>query len=146
MEWMDHVETVACDMNSYFEEAFEQRCEWITIVYDYFHIIKNFNDTVVSAVRKGEQNRLKEEGFEDQASNFKGSKYILTSSREFLANKDAKLEAGVVIEVENTWFRLKPIPAKSGFIQRYKQIIKENELSFGLRYYQGAAGGVLSEH
>ena len=128
MEWMDHVEAVACDMNSDFEEAFEEKCEWITIVFDHFHIVKNFNDKVVSAVRKDEQKRLKEAGLEDQARNLKGSKYILTSSRESLAKKDARAEAGAVIQVENTLFGLKPILAKSGYVQRYKQLIKENEL------------------
>ena len=128
MEWMDHVEAVACDMNSDFEEAFEEKCEWITIVFDHFHIVKNFNDKVVSAVRKDEQNRLKEAGLDDKARNLKGSKYILTSSRESLAKKDAKAEAGAMIQVENTLFGLKPILAKSGYVQRYKQLIKENEL------------------
>ena len=28
-EWMSHVDAVACDMNSDFQEAFEERCEWI---------------------------------------------------------------------------------------------------------------------
>ena len=62
MEWMSGVEAVACDMNSDFQEAFEEKCEWIQPVFDYFHIVKNFNDKVVSEVRKDEQRRLYEEG------------------------------------------------------------------------------------
>lgn len=42
-EWMDGVEAVACDMNSDFQEAFEERCPHIQPVFDYFHIVKNFN-------------------------------------------------------------------------------------------------------
>ena len=47
-DWMAGVEAVACDMNSDFQEAFEERCPDIQIVYDHFHIIKNFNEKVIS--------------------------------------------------------------------------------------------------
>lgn len=40
LDWMDHVEAVACDMNSDFEEAFEEMCSHIQPVFDYFHIVK----------------------------------------------------------------------------------------------------------
>ena len=52
LEWMDGVEAVASDMNSDFQEAFEEKCPHIQPVFDHFHIIKNFNDKVVSEVRK----------------------------------------------------------------------------------------------
>ncbi|MCD5448937.1 transposase, partial [Lactobacillus delbrueckii subsp. lactis] len=42
------LKAVACDMNSDFEEAFKGRYPKLDIVYDRFHIIKNFNDKVVS--------------------------------------------------------------------------------------------------
>ncbi len=48
---MQGVQAVACDMNSDFEEAFLEKSRHITIVYDHFHIVKNFNDNVISAVR-----------------------------------------------------------------------------------------------
>ena len=35
LEWMDHVEAVACDMNSDFQEAFEEKCPHIQPVFDY---------------------------------------------------------------------------------------------------------------
>lgn len=57
LKWMDNVEAVACDMNSDFQEAFEEKCPHIQPVFDYFHIVKNFNDKVVSEVRKDEQRR-----------------------------------------------------------------------------------------
>lgn len=41
-------------LNSYFEEAFEELCPHIQPVFDYFHIVKNFNEKVVSGVRKDE--------------------------------------------------------------------------------------------
>ncbi len=62
MEWMEHVEAVVCDMNSDFQEAFEEKCPHITIVFDYFHIVKNFNNKVISKIRKEEQQRLLKEG------------------------------------------------------------------------------------
>ena len=58
MNWMEGVEAVACDMNSDFQQAFEDRCEWIQPVFDYFHIVRNFNEKVIGAVRKDEQRRL----------------------------------------------------------------------------------------
>ena len=57
-EWMSKVEAMACDMNSDFEETFKGRYPKLDIVYDRFHIIKNFNDKVVSEIRKDEQRRL----------------------------------------------------------------------------------------
>ena len=51
---MDGVEAVACAMNSDFQEALEERCPHIQPVFDYFHIGKNFNEEVVSAIRKDE--------------------------------------------------------------------------------------------
>lgn len=73
IDWMKNVKAVACDMNSDFEEAFKERCEWLDIVYDHFHLIKNFNDKVVSKVRKEEQKRLIEEGNTEAAKALKGS-------------------------------------------------------------------------
>ena len=37
-----HVEAIACDMNADFERAFLKRCPHI--VYEYFHLVKNFNE------------------------------------------------------------------------------------------------------
>lgn len=61
-EWVSKVKVVACDMNSDFEEAFKERYPKLDIVYDRFHIIKNFNDKVVSEIRKDKQKWLADEG------------------------------------------------------------------------------------
>ena len=58
-------------MNSDFEEAFMEKCPHIDIVYDYFHIKKNFNDKVVAEVRKDEQKRLIAEGRPEEAASLK---------------------------------------------------------------------------
>ncbi|WP_371812075.1 transposase [Atopobium sp. oral taxon 416] len=55
-----HVEAIACDMNADFECAFLKR--FPHIVYDCFHIVKNFNEKVICKVRKDKKARLKEEG------------------------------------------------------------------------------------
>ena len=84
---MDGVETVICDMNSDFQEAFEEKCPHIQPVFDHFHIIKNFNDKVISQVRKDEQKRLLAEGNKEAYRALKSSWYILTSDRETLCVK-----------------------------------------------------------
>ncbi len=63
------------------------------VVYDHFHIVKNFNDKVVSEVRKDEQRKLIAEGDIAAAEALKGSKYILTSKRETLVAKALGAEA-----------------------------------------------------
>ena len=133
---MSHVQAVACDMNSDFQEAFQDRCPWISIVFGYFHIVKNFNDKVVSEVRKDAQRELIASGEIEQARLLKGSKYILMSSKATLASKDAKTlaskdakgKAGAMMGGENTLFGLKPVLAKTGFVKRYNELLKVNSL------------------
>ena len=109
-EWMDGVEAVCCDMNSDFQEAFEERCPHIQCVFDYFHIKKNLNDKVISQVRKDEQRRLNDEGKPKEAAILKKSKFILTSSRSTLEKNDKK--------------------NGRANLERYKNILKENKLLF----------------
>ena len=61
-EWMSHVEAIACDMNADFERAFLKRHPHLSVIYDRFHLVKNFNEKVIYKVRKDRQARLKEEG------------------------------------------------------------------------------------
>ena len=88
--WMDGVEAVACDMNSDFQEAFEERCPHIQPVFDYFHLVKNFNEKVVGAIRKDEQRRLADEENTRAAAALKKTKYILTSSKTPCAARTRK--------------------------------------------------------
>lgn len=107
LDWMDGVEAVACDMNSDFQEAFVEKCPHIQPVFDHFHIIKNFNDKVVSAVRKDEQQRLKAEGDEAGYRALKRSRFILTSSRSRLEQLD-KQAAEYTPESKDNSFPLVP--------------------------------------
>ena len=130
MDWMEGVEAVACDMNSDFQEAFEERCEWIQPVFDYFHIVKNFNDKVVSEVRKDEQRRLQEEGDEEAAKSLKRSRFILTSNRSTLQAKDKEAEEGRVIHKGSELFKTENITRKGGYEARYDELLQQNKLLF----------------
>lgn len=129
-KWMEGVEAVACDMNSDFQEAFEDRCPHIQTVFDFFHIVKNFNDKVVGEIRKDEQKRLMAEGDVQGARSLKRSKYILSSSRQTLMKKDE--ETGKVIRRESSLFSREQVVRKGGHLARYEDIIKQNKLLFTL--------------
>lgn len=130
LEWMDNVEAVACDMNSDFEEAFVEKCPHIQPVFDYFHIVKNFNEKVVDEVRKDEEKRLREEGNIDAAKRLKRTKYILTSSRETLKTKDEEARENKVISKGSTLFNIPKVTRKEGFEEKYNELIEENKLLF----------------
>lgn len=105
-EWMENVEAVCCDMNSDYQDAFEERCTHVQCVFDYFHIKKNLNDKVISEVRKDEQKRLLSEGKKDEAASLKRARFILTSSRDTLE---------------------KGRPEK---LDKYERLVSENKLLF----------------
>ena len=132
MEWMDGVEAVACDMNSDFEEAFEEMCPWIQPVFDYFHIVKNYNDKVVSEVRKEEQHRLYEEGNVSAARALKKTRHILMSNRSTLQKKDEDAESERVIHKGSQLFKTEDIKRKQGYEAKYDALLNENKLLFTL--------------
>ena len=132
MEWMSGVEAVACDMNSDFQEAFEERCDWIQPVFDYFHIVKNFNDKVVSKVRKDEQRRLYEEGNAEAARALKKTRYILMSNRTTLQKKDEDAASERVIHKGSTLFKTEDVKRKSSYEEKYDALLRENKLLFTL--------------
>lgn len=128
MDWMKHVKAVACDMNSDYKEAFQERCEWIDTVYDHFHIIKNFNDKVVAEVRKDEQKRLKAEGNTEAADDLKHTKYILMSTKETRRQKEKDAKKGRVISRGGELFNKPEKKQLPGIEKEYQNLIKENEL------------------
>lgn len=132
LAWMDNVEAVACDMNSDFEEAFEELCPHIQPVFDYFHIVKNFNDKVVSEVRKDEQRRLVDEGNEEAAKALKKTKYILTSKRSTLQAKDAQARTGKPIKKSSELFPREEYVRKEGYEKKYDDLLEQNKLLFTL--------------
>ena len=132
LEWMDHVEAVACDMNSDFEEAFEEKCPHIQPVFDYFHIIKNFNEKIVSEVRKDEQRRLIAEGDVEAARSLKKTRYILMSSRKTLQCKDKDAAEERVITKGSSIFGTEDYIRKSGHEECYDELLSQNRLLFTL--------------
>ena len=127
-DWMKHVEAVACDMNADFESAFRKRYPHIKTVFDHFHIVKNFNDKVITEVRKDEYKRLMSEGREEDARHLKGARYILTSNRATLEEHDATI--GTVINPGSTIFNTPEVTRKSELLPRYEELLKENKLLF----------------
>ena len=124
LEWMSHVEAVALDMNSDFQEAFEEKCPHLRMVFDYFHIVKNFNDKVVGEIRKDEQKRLIAEGDLEAAKLLKHSKYIVTSSRETLARKDREAKEGRVLRKKGKVFSVSEVKRRDiGYLERYESIL-----------------------
>lgn len=132
LKWMDHVEAVACDMNSDFQEAFEELCPHIQPVFDHFHLIKNFNDKVVSAVRKDEQRRLYAEGNIEAAKGLKKTRYILMSKRSTLQKKDRDAAETRVVHHGSVLFNTPDIVRKVGYEEKYDTLLRENKLLFTL--------------
>lgn len=129
-EWMDGVEAVACDMNSDFQEAFEERCPHIQPVFDRFHLVKNFNDKVVSEVRKDEQRRLYESGDVEAAKALKKTRYILMSKRSTLQKKDKDAEDGRIIHRGSALFGTRDVVRKAGYEEKYDHLLRQNALLF----------------
>jgi transposase len=104
----------------------------IQTVFDYFHIVKNFNDKVVGQIRKDEQRRLIAEGDEKAAKSLKGSRYILTSSKQTLARKDQEAEDGKILSEGSSLFSKEQVVRKDGYLARYEDLIRQNKLLFTL--------------
>lgn len=128
LDWMSHVEAVACDMNSDFEQAFKEKCPHLKIVYDYFHIVKNFNDKVINEIRKKEYKKLIDNKQYEEAELFKKSKYILVSNKSTLEKKDKRVEENKIIQKGSDLFKIPMITRKSDYLNRYEELIKSNEL------------------
>ena len=127
---MRSVEAVPCDMNSDFQEAFEEKCPWIQPVFDYFHIVKNFNYKVVSEVRKDEQRRLYEEGLVEEAAALKKPRYILISNRSTFQAKDAQARTGGTITRSGSIFPMEAYVQKEGYEAKYDELLIQNRMLF----------------
>ena len=108
------------------------KCPHIQPVFDHFHLVKNFNDKVVSEVRKDEQRRLYEAGDIEAAKALKKTRYILMSKRSTLQKKDQEAEAGRVIHRGSPLFGTANVVRKSGYEEKYDSLLRENALLFTL--------------
>ena len=94
-EFMKGVKGIACDMNADFAGAFKKAFPHLEIIYDRFHLIKNFNEKVITPVRIEEQKRLRAGGRHAGAERLRRNRYILTSSRDTLKAEDEKGAAAI---------------------------------------------------
>ena len=117
-------------MNADFQKAFIEKCPHLEIVFDHFHVVKNFNDKVISEVRKEEQQRLRDSGDYKAAESLKKSKYILASKRETRKKKDKQADEGRVFRKESVIFNIEQATCKGGHDERYNVLIGENKLLF----------------
>ena len=83
-------------------------------------------------IRKDEQRRLAAEGNTRAAAALKKTKYILTSSKDTLRRKDEEAAEGNVISRGGALFPQPVVVRKSGYVQRYEELIRENQLFFTL--------------
>jgi transposase len=125
-----HVEAIACDMNADFGRAFLKRFPHLDIVYEYSHIMKNFNEKVICKVRKDKQARLKEGGDAEAARALKHSTYILISCADTRKRKERDTHAGKVVSRGSALFGKQEALQKGGARERYEDLISQNELPF----------------
>ncbi|MBQ8162461.1 MAG: ISL3 family transposase [Clostridia bacterium] len=137
-EWMKGVKAVACDMNSDFQEAFEDRYPHIRVVFDHFHIVKNFNDKVITKVRIDEQKRLEDAGEVEAARSLKKSNYILKATKATLQKLDEDAKKKKLYRKGSKIFNEPPVFRKGGKSDRYEALIKENELLLTCDLVKGA--------
>ena len=98
----------------------------------YLHIVRNFNEKVIGAVRKDEQRRLFEEGKTEAAKALKRTKYILTSSRATLQRKDEEATEGKILRKGSDLFNTETVIRKGGYEAKYDRLLQENKLLFTL--------------
>jgi transposase len=94
--WMSHVQAVSMDMNAQYDSAFREWAPHVRIVYDLFHIVKLYNDSVITLMRRRKQHELKEQDRETEYQLFKNIRFVLTASRSTLQQQDAQAR-------ENNW-------------------------------------------
>ena len=130
LDYMSKVSAISADMNSNYAEAFKERCPHLDLVYDHFHIVKNFNDKVISRIRIDEYKRLLAEGLDKVAKKLKKVKYILMSSKETLIEKDIEADNynNDLNEQTDGLLKKRALPKANDNFARYMDLIKNNKL------------------
>ena len=88
--WMSRVQAVSMDMNAQYDSAFREWAPHVKVVFDLFHIVKLYNDSVITLMRRRKQNELKEQDREREYQLFKNMRFVLTASRSTLQKQDAQ--------------------------------------------------------
>lgn len=89
-DWMSHVKAVCMDMNAQYDSAFREKCPKIAVISDKFHIIRLYNDKILTSMHRRKQKELKDAGDEDGYELYKGSRFIVLSDRRILEEKDRR--------------------------------------------------------
>ena len=79
---------------------------------------------VTSEIRKDEQKRLLEEGKVKAANMLKGSKFILTSSKEGLRNENKAAAGRKVFRKKGIIFKIEEVTCKGGWEERYNALLR----------------------
>jgi transposase len=87
-KWMKGVQAVAMDMNAPYDSAFRERCPHVRIAYDFFHLVKLGNDSMLTRLRRRRQRELLESGDEQSYRLYKGCRFIVLSDRSTLQKRD----------------------------------------------------------
>lgn len=130
IDWMKHVKAIACDMNTDYADGFMEKCPWIKVVYDHFHLVKNFNDKVIAEVRKDIQAQLIAEGRVEDARSLKHTKYVLMTTEETRKKKEKDAKKEKVVSKGNELFNKPEVKQKAGIKDEYEKLISENKLLF----------------
>lgn len=153
----DQVEAVAMDMWQPFEKATRAHCQHARIVYDPFHIIRNYGSQVVDRVRIDEAAKASEMG----KKLFRGSKYLLLKNSENLSEEkdeaarlkelldlNRKLTTVYVLkdDLKQLWSYKREYWARRFFEQWYKRAIysKIEPLKKFARSLKGNLDGILA--
>ena len=128
LKLMKQVQAVACDMNSDFKEAFLEKCPHLKIVYDHFHLIKNYNEIVIDGIRKSEQEKAKKMNDNEYATLLKKSKHLLMSSEDTRLKKDKEAAENKLVQKESSLFNIDEKKVRGGNVERYNKILEFSEL------------------
>lgn len=88
-EWMGHVRAVSMDMNAQYDSAFREGAPHVRIVYDPFHLVKLYGESVITRLRRRLQNEARDRGDKHAYDTLKGGRYILLGNRSTLERRDA---------------------------------------------------------
>ena len=120
-ERMKHIEAVSMDMNAQYDSAFRERWPGIRIIYDHFHLVKLYNDTVLTAIRRRKQREMLENGNEKGYTLLKNSRYLLLSRMDTLRGMDREAHENNIRLHELYLDRGKPLPPGARIRSPYRE-------------------------
>ena len=131
-EWMRRVKAVSMDMNAQYDSAFKEYYPEIDIVYDHFHLIKLYNDSVISKVRRRLQNYYEAKSDDLGYSLLKNTRYLVVSKMSTLEKKDKKAKENNQYLHDYFIMNRKSLPAgermmRSNSVERLEEVFKNNQ-------------------